>query len=219
MKFQSSILAFVVAIGVSATALPGPAPMADGLVPISAKKLPSGSTALIYTDDGPVKRELTPIATKKLPSGSTAISYSDSGDVTQHPTSDEDLSKRGWWDSKPKYCHVNTTPECDDDNGGPNETCNELLNELQGDRSRKQPEGAKQYCIMSGTGKLCCVKWTKKVNGLTNGDIADRFEKATKTCTLNGISAKYNSFWTRDTCMSLCINDGAGCKDESVFKS
>jgi hypothetical protein len=140
MHFQSIILTSLVAATAIASALPESGPMPDGLTPISSKKLPSGSTVVVYGETG-------------------------------------GIAKRGWWDPpKPKYCHTTTSPECDDKNGGPTETCNELLNELLGDRSRVQPNGARQYCVKAATDKYCCVKWTKEVPGLTNGDMADKFE-------------------------------------------
>lgn len=71
-------------------------------------------------------------------------------------------------------------PECDDKNGGTNNVCENLLNDLFGNQSIELQKDAKQLCWKNEDGKTgCCVKWTKTVPGLTKGDLKEHANKST----------------------------------------
>lgn len=106
MYFQSIILAAFMATGTIATALPAPGATVDGLEPLFTKKLPSGSNEVVYGS----KLRRADVSSEKLPSGSTSII---SRSVNETEDDEEDLERRQFWSSKPKYCHVDSSPVCD----------------------------------------------------------------------------------------------------------
>ncbi|KAF1958479.1 hypothetical protein CC80DRAFT_491038 [Byssothecium circinans] len=120
----------------------------------------------------------------------------------------------------PKQCKVTdiSSPECDTKNGGTNSVCASLVNDLYGNRESALQDGAQQICWKNEDGKTgCCVKWTKKVPGITKGDLVGRADKIQSKCDANGISGKYNTVNIRNVCLSYCMSSGAKCKDESDF--
>jgi hypothetical protein len=89
----------------------------------------------------------------------------------------------GWFQPAcPKKCKVTdiNAPECDSKkNGGTNEVCNALVNDLYGNRETKLQDGVQQLCWKREDGSTgCCIKWTKAVKDLTKGDLIDRADKS-----------------------------------------
>jgi hypothetical protein len=65
-----------------------------------------------------------------------------------------------------------TSIVCDDENGGPQPTCERMVDALYNypDISlANQP----QICFMSDAGEKCCMKWTKTIPNLTQGHLKE----------------------------------------------
>ncbi|KAL1611931.1 hypothetical protein SLS60_000154 [Paraconiothyrium brasiliense] len=153
------------------------------------------------------------------------VEQRENGSIVQYGESKRTVAQRAdcggfFQPSCPKSCHVTdlNSPECDDSNGGTNTVCDNLVNDLYGNRDTKLQDKAKQLCWKNEDGSTgCCIKWTKEVKDLTKGDLIERADKIKSTCQANGISGKYNTVNIRNVCLSYCMSSGAGCKDESDF--
>lgn len=108
------------------------------------------------------------------------------GSIVQYGESDRSIAPRadcgGWFQLEcPKSCKVTNinTPECDSKNGGINTVCDNLVNDLYGNRDTALQEKAQQICWKNEDGNTgCCIKWTKAVPGITKGDLIERADKS-----------------------------------------
>jgi hypothetical protein len=78
-----------------------------------------------------------------------------------------------------RWCLFNCPPDtcqtdivCDNDNGGPQDTCNDLVDHLYNYPDQSLAND-KQMCFKSEAGNSCCIKWTKSIPNLKYGSIKD----------------------------------------------
>lgn len=134
--------------------------------------------------------------------GGSLIYYGDSAGATERRSVDNDdnsedfenfseFEKRAWWGpAQPKECKTDEHPECDDENGGSNDICADLVDNLVANSAQRIPEGTRQICEKNDDGKTaCCIKWTRVIPELTKGDLHTHAEKSKRlfpsiTCSL-----------------------------------
>jgi hypothetical protein len=103
-----------------------------------------------------------------------------SGDKSRRSLDNQgNLGKHLFWNSPPPPCVTDAQPECDDDNGAPNDVCARLLDNLFAFSDRKIPKSDRQICYIGDAGGKCCLKWTQDIEDLHNGDLTP-FAKQSK---------------------------------------
>ena len=117
-----------------------------------------------------------------------SVEQREGGSIVQYAENKRDLTPRAdcggfFQPACPKLCRTSdiNTPECDDKNGGTNTVCDNLVNDLYGNKDTALQENTKQICWKNENGKTgCCIKWTKKVPGITKGDLTPQADKSTR---------------------------------------
>ncbi|KAI0124971.1 hypothetical protein BJ170DRAFT_483859 [Xylariales sp. AK1849] len=93
-----------------------------------------------------------------------------------------------------------------------NDLCWDLIDAMSSDSGGTVADSPRQVCYKGEDGDLCCTSWSKKVSGLTKGDLVPGATRMANGCTESGNSATLDSIILHGTCMTQCLSDrGKGC--------